>query len=294
MSTIVIGYDGSKGASEALQIGVAEAERRGDDVLVIQSWTEPTFGVAPKGVGWFDPSEIAEAVGSELRQTVAELSEEHRGVAFALDLVAGRADREILDAADRTDASLIVVGSRGRGGFAGLLLGSVSHDVVAYARVPVIVARSIPVEASDVLVGFDGTPEGRRALSWAAAEARSRGVPLHGLMAWGHHEPQGLQGPEQGPIAGYSTEQAVDIGQRIASEVLGPTADLEVRVEAPCDLPARALVDRSDRASLLVICPREESRHHHLRPSSASLQVLHHAACPVAIVPPPTEQGAER
>jgi hypothetical protein len=98
------------------------------------------------------------------------------------------------------DAALVVVGSRGLGGFAGLMLGSVGAQLAAHSQAPVIVIRP-PDEKGNlgvgpphrpVLVGIDGVPDSDAALAFAFDQASARDVALQALYAWWMVEPSNL------------------------------------------------------------------------------------------------------
>jgi nucleotide-binding universal stress UspA family protein len=137
--TIVVGVDGSAAAEAALRWATEEARLRGARLHVVHAWAVPaSVGAAP----------YVNGLGDELRETaellvdavVRDLVDD--GLQADGEAVAGRAAEALLEAA--ADASLLVVGSRGRGGFAGLLLGSVSQQCVHHAACPVVVVHASP------------------------------------------------------------------------------------------------------------------------------------------------------
>jgi nucleotide-binding universal stress UspA family protein len=136
MSAIVVGVDGSPGAGAALQFAVEEAAMRGARLHVICAWELPTGiagGVIPAvAVGDFE--QIAEKT---VENTVAEVARLDPQVECVGTAAHGQAAAALVEAADTDD--LIVVGTRGRGGFAGLLLGSVSQQVAHHAKCPVVI-----------------------------------------------------------------------------------------------------------------------------------------------------------
>ena len=138
---IVIGYDDSEFAKNALRKGLWLATRLGAPVRVVRAWT---ISSAPRPRTW-EPGyvppveDFAAEVLDHLRTQVAPILAEHPDVAVELVVPHGAAGRELVKASD--DARLVVVGSRGLGGFAGLLLGSVSGEVVEHARCDVLVVR---------------------------------------------------------------------------------------------------------------------------------------------------------
>ena len=138
---VVIGVDLSD-AYDALGFGFEEAALRGAGVTVVQAWSSGYFdspGIgAPIPVGVEDDV-VLPAMVSELRDAVDPWRSKYPDVDVREHLVHGGAARTLLAAA--VGAELLVVGSRGRGGFASLLLGSVSHAVLHHATCPVAVVR---------------------------------------------------------------------------------------------------------------------------------------------------------
>lgn len=138
---IVVGVDGSSGGRAALRWALEEAERRHATVDVVLAWHLPyTFG-GPAMTVPFDPAEEASNAKQQLDHLVAAaVGREHRDLEVNQIVAQGAAARVLLDVAKGAD--LLVVGSRGRGGFTGLLLGSVSQQCVHHAPCPVVVVPS--------------------------------------------------------------------------------------------------------------------------------------------------------
>ncbi|MGB7963338.1 MAG: universal stress protein [Propionicimonas sp.] len=138
---IVIGYDGSEFADVALAKGLWLASKLGLKARVIRAWT---ISNAPRPKTW-EPGyvppvdDFAEAVLEQLRRQVAGRLAKYPGVEVSLEVPHGAAGRELLRASE--GAQLVVVGTRGLGGFSGLLLGSVSDQVVEHAKCDVLVVR---------------------------------------------------------------------------------------------------------------------------------------------------------
>ncbi|WP_047869260.1 universal stress protein [Nocardiopsis sp. RV163] len=141
---VVVGLDGSAGGQAALRFALDEAARTGAELVAVHAWEIPT----PVDVTALDPAshtEVREYLVSRADEHVRALVDEARtgrtgDVRVRVDVVQDQAAHALLVKGGKAD--LIVVGSRGRGGFAGLLLGSVSQTVLHHARVPVVVARS--------------------------------------------------------------------------------------------------------------------------------------------------------
>ena len=146
MNEIVVGVDGSEESRAALAWAVEEGRLRQAPVLAIHAWEVP---MVPAPTGLVPPS--VEVVGdlTELREDAASLVE-----AMVREIAGDAADVEIrpltvedkpvnalLDAAERNDAQMIVVGSRGHGGFVSLLIGSTSDQVARHATCPVVIHR---------------------------------------------------------------------------------------------------------------------------------------------------------
>jgi nucleotide-binding universal stress UspA family protein len=140
---IVVGVDGSKSARIALAWAFAEARLREDTVRIICSWHVPavaygTPGFVPAVEGGLDAS-FERAAEQAMAETLDLLADESAGIAKEQRIVEGPAAQVLIEAAK--DADLLVVGSRGHGGFAGLLLGSVSQQCAQHATCPVVIVR---------------------------------------------------------------------------------------------------------------------------------------------------------
>jgi nucleotide-binding universal stress UspA family protein len=137
---VIVGVDGSKPALKALDFAYDHASRRGLRLRVVHTWEVPPIG-AITGVPTFSPPELlADIKGNEMRTTAEVLaghSEQYPDVKVVQDVQRGSPVQALADLSEHS--SLLVVGSRGRGGFLGLLLGSVSHGVLHHAKCPVAV-----------------------------------------------------------------------------------------------------------------------------------------------------------
>ncbi|RUP01869.1 MAG: universal stress protein [Mycobacterium sp.] len=133
---VVVGIDGSPASEAATALAFDEASRRGVDLIALHAWSD--VGVFPVlGMDWQDRENQGQEV---LAERLAGWQEQYPDVHVQRSLVCDTPAKWLLDASER--AQLVVVGSRGRGGFPGMLLGSVSSAVVHSAKVPVIVTRS--------------------------------------------------------------------------------------------------------------------------------------------------------
>ena len=138
-----------------------------------------------------------------------------------------------------------------------------------------------------VVVGVDGSENASRALDWAAAEARIRGATLRIVCAF--EDPVSTVG--LGTAFGAGAPITVDPGamelaaQQVAEEAKARVDGVPVEVVARCDRPGDVLCEQSRGASMLVVGTRGHSAVGSLLLGSVSNHVVHHAACPIVIVP---------
>lgn len=139
MKTVVVGVDGSDHAEAALEFALEEAALRGASLRIISAWELPS-SVALSGVSTPEVFDIfPQEAQTVLVKALARAMELQSTVPCEGKLVEGPAASALLEEA--RDAFMIVLGSRGRGGFANLLLGSVTQQVVHHATCPVVVVR---------------------------------------------------------------------------------------------------------------------------------------------------------
>ena len=132
---IVVGVDGSPASCDALRWAADQARRTGASLQVVTTWEYPTsYGWVPPYPPDFDPAGDARRA---LEDTVADVLGDHPDLTVELVVREGHPAPVLVEAAK--GASMLVVGSRGHGGFAGMLLGSVSEHCVRQAPCPVTV-----------------------------------------------------------------------------------------------------------------------------------------------------------
>lgn len=137
MATIVVGVDGSSGAHAALRYAAREAKDKHATLRVVSAWTFPTMayagGIAPP----IDPTVFEERAADVAQEATASAAEEIKEVPIEMVVQEGQPADVLVEAA--RDADLLVVGSRGLGGFKELLLGSVSHQCAQHAHCPILI-----------------------------------------------------------------------------------------------------------------------------------------------------------
>ena len=272
---ILAGYDGSAGSERALSWAAREARSRGV-VLTVCHACAPGFE-ALRGE--------ADVVGLARRDGERVIAD---GLRQAKDLMGPGEVRPLLITGQATavlcehshDADMIVVGSRGRGGISGMLLGSVSWQVSAHAHCPVVVVRGHWRAAGDyspgpVVVGTDGSAVSDAALGFAFEEAELRGAPLLAVCALAD-APGSLGGRLR---LQEETEQAI---ARHEKEHPGVAALRQVAQGGA----RTALLAAAHEAQLLVVGSRGRGGVQGMLLGSVSQAVLHHAPCPVAVVHP--------
>jgi nucleotide-binding universal stress UspA family protein len=135
MASVVVGVDGSPASESAVAIAFEQASFRGVDLLAVHAWSDTGVFEFP-GADW---STLQAAGEQTLSERLAGWQERYPDVPVRRVVVADKPARQLLERAE--SAQLLVVGSHGRGGIAGMLLGSVSTTVLHGARMPVIIAR---------------------------------------------------------------------------------------------------------------------------------------------------------
>jgi nucleotide-binding universal stress UspA family protein len=288
---IVVGVDHSPAGNHALQWAVAEASLRGARLRAVHAWDTPTpiSGVASL-IAPIDPELYEREAKSILNEALEEATASRPPFAIESTLQRGHPAEVLLDALDQAD--LLVLGSRGRGGFTGLLLGSVSQACAQHARRPIAV---IPLDgglpdSGDVVVGVDGSPGSYAALRWAIDEAAVRNVRLAVVHTW--WTPYAV--PPMGiAIAPIDPDVFIEQSQQLLHEMTDGSLDGATRRPAdvellPIEAPAaQGLLARAAGAGLLVVGSRGRGGFKGLLLGSVSQQCLHHAPCAIVVVPEP-------
>lgn len=275
-SDVVVGFDESDCSMDAVRWAAIEAQRRGFPLVVVQSWREPVVAARACARDELDPPHARSHASAALEAFVWVVRREHPQLEVKALLVDDPPESALTAAAD--GAALLVVGSRGRGGFRTLLLGSVVRSVVAAARCPVVVVRGPAWRSGHVVVGVDGTEASLRALTWAAAYADRRGCGLEVLQAWTVDRTWNATrraSPSKPPAM-----EALDDLRQIVHAVLGddlPAIELAVSE----GLAASALLRAAESASLVVLGDGGGGAGD-IGP--VTWQLLDHAPCSVAVV----------
>lgn len=288
---VVVGIDCSPHQQVVIDWAVSEARlrRRPLHLVHVFDWALLGFSysAAPYGA-------VQESLHRDAEECLRQAEEAARDTAPDLDIrgrVADGGPSAVLRDLSAT-AAVVVIGHRGRGGFAGLLTGSVATQVAAHAECPVVVVRPPVVATRDVtrdggrvVVGVDGSPLSGAALGFGFEEAALRGIGLTAVHAW--TGPVSTAPGDMIPLV-YDTDDVREEETRLLAESLAgwreryPDVDVERVVVR--GRPAHALVDAAAGATLLVVGSRGRGGFTGLLLGSVSHAVLQHATTTLAVV----------
>lgn len=286
---VVAGVDGSECALQAVRWAAAEAAQRRLPLRLVAAHTWPAGGlVGDPGLGVDPRVVLRDVVRDRLAAAEAAVAEVvPDSSAVKVEQVEVEGDPVAVLAGESERATLLVLGDRGLGGFTGLLIGSVAVALCTQAGCPVVVVRGAEADptaprSEPVVVGVDGSQAGEAAVAFAVEAAALRGVPLVAVHAW-------RDIPVDPTVVPLVDWDAVESGERevLAERLAGLRTshpDLVVHKVIVRDRPARALVDESRGAQLVVVGSRGRGGLRGLLLGSVSQQLLHHAHCPVAVV----------
>ncbi|MFE0457539.1 universal stress protein [Streptomyces sp. NPDC058914] len=295
---LVVGVDGSDSSLQAVDWAVDEAARLGLPLrLVYASLWERYEGARPS----FSTDRPArEVMAQHIAASCAERARlRNPEVKVSSEVLPDDAVSVLLHAADTSFA--LVMGSRGRGELAGMLLGSVSLAVAARAVCPVIVVRGEERNREGsfgrVVVGLGDSTEVPAAVRFAFREAEARGCGLHVVRAWRHPAHEHADHPLIADDAvGAHEERASALLTDALRDATRDHPQVEVRRQAVEGPAHKVLLDACSEADLVVVGARRRHGHVGLQLGRVAHALLHHAACPVAVVPQwadsPPAQGA--
>ncbi len=284
---IVVGVDGSADGSAAVRWASDQARWIGAELRVVTAFgPDHDFSGHDRAKEHMD-GVIEQAVGNAL--------------AYAPNLTVTRVEHfgspgtALCD--ESAEADLLVVGSRGRGGFAGLLLGSVSRQCAHRSACPVAVVRAADGEPADsteagaarshrIVVGTDGSASSATAVAWAARQAEGTGATVEAVMAWDWMTTYGwgfVIPPDLDPRADSARTLEHELAPARAAH---PAVVIESNlVEGPA---AQLLVERSSDADLLVVGSRGHGGLVGAIIGSVSEYCVSHARCPVLVMHGPS------
>ncbi|MGW3645199.1 universal stress protein [Streptomyces sp. NPDC000878] len=286
---VVVGVDGSEPSLRAVDWAADEAALRGVPLrLVYASLWERYEGAA-----------LAQDLGRSSEQVLADkivdagAKRAHRREAdlkISAEVLPDDAVSALLR--EGRNASALVLGSRGRSGIAELLLGSVSLAVAARSDCPVIVLRGSHDERARpgieqrIVLGVGEDAESAAAVSFAFQEAADRYAGLQAVRAWRWPAHETTDYPLMtGEPARHHEQRATGILDVALRDAVRDHPSVQVRRQTAEGPARKVLVDASATADLLVVGARRRKGHFGLQLGRVAHAVLHHSACPVAVVP---------
>jgi nucleotide-binding universal stress UspA family protein len=284
---ITAGIDGTEESIAALDWAAREAVRRDVALRVVHAWRfQPYEGI---DAGDRDTQEgwARDAVGEAVRAVTGR----HTGLDVSTEVVEGGSVDVLVAAA--ADAELLVLGSRGHGPVVGFLLGSVGQQVIAEAARPVVLVRAgdqAAAEASgrEIVVGQEGDPEDSAdVLRFAFETAAARGATVRAVRAWTlppvfAYSPGSLKLlDEAGGLEPYEKKALASALQPWRERFPGVPVVEHIEMGSA----GQVLLSMTARAQLMVVGRRARRTAVGSRIGSVAHGVLHHADCPVAVVP---------
>ncbi len=276
---IVVGTDGSSGADAAVVWAAVQSLSSGSVLQLVTS-----FGT---GYALVTPSDAQSATDKVLDEAASVAEQAAAGVTVTRKAGAGQPDAVLIDAA--VGADLLVVGSRGLGGFKGRLLGSVSRRCVHRSPCPVVVVKEpgdedVATRGADgprIVVGIDGSPSSIAAAAWAADQAERSGAVVDAVMAWELPTSYGSSLPIPS-----DWDPALDNNALLAASLV-PVRDAHPGVTFRPSVieghPSRVLEQSADGADLLVVGNRGHGEFTGMLIGSVSEHCVSHARCPVLV-----------
>ncbi|MEU4607335.1 universal stress protein [Kribbella sp. NPDC023972] len=285
---VLVGVDGSVSAQGALAWAAAEAASRHCALRIIHAFSWPMLG-NPLDLTYVGDTDLGLESAAEWVLTEAQMHarEVAPNIRVSAGLFVGPAAPTLLNEAQNAD--LVVVGSRGVGGFRGLLVGSVSATVSAHAPCPVVVVRphghgtAFPASPiGRIVVGVDGSEISAAAIRFAFQQAVSRHTGITAVHA--------ATPTRRHPSLQIPADIVDQIDRQLFAEAMESRrarfSGIDVQAELVHSHPAQALIDFSAGAELLVVGSHGRGGFAGMLLGSVSQAVLQHAACPVAVVRP--------
>jgi nucleotide-binding universal stress UspA family protein len=272
-SGILVGYDGSQHSTRALDWAVQEARRHDAPLVICTVVPDSTPDPRLYGTRWPPVPDLSAAAERLLGEAQARATAAADISVVGASLL-GAPGGSLVDRADR--AEMVVVGSRGRGGVASMLLGSVSLYVAAHAPCPVVVVPAQDQSRPDtpcglVVAGYDGSAPADAALAFAVTEAAVRGAEVSVFYSW-----QQTTSSDEAQARDLLLRAVEPWAAKYPSLTISPTFTMEP--------PADFLVDQSGAADLLVVGSHGHDPFTGTLLGSVSHAAVHGARCPVAVV----------
>lgn len=283
---VVAGVDGSDSARQAAFWAADEARRRNVPLRLVGVVHLPAFDYPGSGVPVDDFAGRAGADAERRLATVrSDILDRYPGLDVDTATRVGQPNAVLVE--ESADALLLVVGSRGLGGFTDALVGSTGVALSVHGHCPVAVVRPGDPDGP-VVVGVDGSPASEAAIALAFDEASSRGAELVAVHAWLDYASE----VSYATARQYAVDwEAVDVHEHelLAQRLAGwqeKYPDVSVRRVVTTDRPVRSLLEQAAQARLLVVGSRGRGGFRGMLFGSTSQALVYHAPCPLLVARP--------
>ncbi len=278
---IHVGVDGSWRDTGALEWALQESLLRREPLQAVHVIDEQLRHVP----GW-EPDLVDDQAMELVNDVQKYLDESPNPLDNEANLMVGPPARTLTEAA--AGSRMLVVGRRGLGTFSRLLIGSTSEAVTAHATVPVVI---VPEDwkpsdhAGPVLVALDDTEDNTALLEFAIGAARERKLPIRILHVWDLPAVFSWDAMNTAGVSAEWSENAQQHFENIADEWRQKYPDFEVDVRRGHVVDGVVTAAEQSDAQLLVVGSHHRARLTSLLLGSVTRGVLHHATCPLAVVP---------
>ncbi|MEU2260668.1 universal stress protein [Streptomyces sp. NPDC019645] len=291
---ITAGVDGSPESRAAVHWAAREAALRGLPLRLVHAWLWQPLDVPIVQ----DREAQARAAESLVREAESEITGRYPDVRVSAEVVPDTAVAALLDESERT--SMLVLGSRGHGAIVGFIVGSYGQQVIDSAACPVVAVRAPageedpatvpePRTGDEVVVGQHGSPEDCDAvLGFAFETAAAHGVGVRAVRAWSlptlyTYSPGSMRlADEAGGLEPFERKALAEAVKPWRERYPGVPVTEHVEIGSA----GQVLMSATGRALLLVVGRRARRSPIGSRIGSVAHAALHHAPCPVAVVPP--------
>jgi nucleotide-binding universal stress UspA family protein len=290
---IVAGVDGSASALHAALWAADEAAHRRLPLRLVYAVNLSLLAVAG-GLG--APQSFFDALEADGRRAMNDaetaIRSAHPGLEVGVELLSSEPVPALIR--ESKTARLIVLGSRGLGGFTGALVGSTAVSLVAHGQCPVAVVRGrkaddAPPSDGSVVLGVDGSPTSEAAIAMAFEEASSRSAELVAVHTWLEFGSDNAYDYARRLMIGWDDVEAGE-HELLAERLAGwqeKYPEVVVRRVVSRDRPVRCLLGHAESAQLLVVGSRGHGGFSGMLTGSTSQALIYHTPCPLLVVHAP-------
>ncbi len=290
---MIVGFDGSIPARLALYWAAVEATSRRLPLRLVHvfRWPLPELANLGTELKSLDRDGLYEAARSALETAAERCADLAPDIDVSHDVLTG--DPVAVLSAQAEGATMLVLGNSGQTGVDGILVGASAAELARRVTCPVVIVRPTLHDTRDdhrqrVVVGVDDSPAGMRALWFAFDFAARHRAELVAVHAWCDLPLEGLTSALDMDIDGALVHE--EAGALLTAVLSGPAKQypgVRVRPVVTIDRPARALLEETRGATLVVVGSHGRSQSPHVPLGSVSHALLHYASCSVAVVRTP-------